>query len=174
MGIMANASIIPFASGNPIEMESAPSGISTFASVVSFGNFGFGTFIDANTVFTVNTNQSFIMPTDGVITSFSAFFSPTIIEFDLNVDITVWAQLFIAPPDTTDSREFTAIPGSIINLGTFTDSFPSNSVNTGVVSDLNFPISEESRLMVVFYSTSTQGALGPRIRGYASAGVSIV
>lgn len=125
-------------SGNTIDLTGAAGTVANFASVV---------------------------PRDGVITDFSAFFSVALGATLLSAP-TIRARLFKSQSPTSNIfEEVTTINlspplGLIVTVGQTT---------TGHAS-LNVPVTQGERLLVVFGASA---ALAVAVTGYASAGVAI-
>ncbi|MDO4283399.1 MAG: exosporium glycoprotein BclB-related protein, partial [Clostridia bacterium] len=168
---LSNA-IIPLASGDPITLTTNNEGVDGVASFISFGN---GTASNIALAPSLNLtsldNHSFSMPRDGVITGFAAYFS-TSTPLDLTgTTATITARIYRS--STTDNV-FTEIPGTVITLSpSISGIVPEGTAVRGIISNLNIPVSAETRLLVVFASRSVGDRFQNSIQGYASAGISL-
>jgi BclB C-terminal domain-containing protein len=185
MGIqISNGAIIPFASGTAFNVSTNQLGNTFFSATIGFGANGTG-FISEDT-FVINpsalsSNVAFPVPRNGTITDFSAFYSyfgPSNenSEIDFDVTVTVHAQMFAALPGTDT---FQALPDTLITFDTgITRNTPVGTTMHGIITDLSIPIVEETRLLTVFFSTSTStnqlSSLETDIRGFGSAGINIL
>ena len=185
MGIRkSNGTIIPLASGTTLSVSTNRFGNTFFSATIGFGANGTG-FISENQFFinpsALSPNVTFPVPRNGTITAVSAFFSYSgpsnennPIPFDLTV--TVHAQIFAAPPGTDT---FQALPETLVTFDTgITRDTPVETTMHGIIKDLSIPIIEETRLLTVFFATSTStnplGRLDTEIIGFGSAGINIV
>lgn len=163
--------IIPFSSGtDPAIITSVLAGAITVTSLIGFGTSTPGVAIVGNTLPLVGAalNEAFTVPRNGIITSLAANFSTTV-AVTLTAPATVTAQLFSAPIGT---NTFTAVPGAIVQLtpALSTGLVAIGTTASGIVT-LSEPVTAQTRLLMVFYSTST--AIAAAIIGNASAGVAI-
>ncbi|WP_342599175.1 hypothetical protein MHB48_17585 [Psychrobacillus sp. FSL H8-0483] len=185
MGIrLSNGAIIPLASGTTIEVSTNQFGNTFFSSTIGFGANGTG-FISEDTFFinpsALSPNVAFPVPRDGTITAVSAFYSYSgpsneNNEIDFDVTVTVHAQIFAAPPGTDT---FQALPDTLITFDTgITRNTPVETTIPGIIKDLSIPIVEGTRLLTVFFATSTRTIPTANLRtdiiGFGSAGINIV
>lgn len=157
--------IVPFASGIPITMINGRGG------AVGFGNSGSVDIIAGTiTIGTTNIqNFAYSMPRNGTVTSISAYFS-TVFEFTLVSPVTITAQLYIS---TTPNNTFTAVPGAVVTLTPALPIgiIPVGTITRGSITGLSIPITIETRMLIVFTSSTLPSGL--TVTGYASAGMSI-
>ena len=160
----------------PVAPTTLIGGLAGFPSVVGFGNSGtlptvLGTTIDLTGAAGLLANFSFSMPRDATITSISAYFSVTA-ALTLGIGtIDITAQLY---QSTTPDNTFSPIPGALVTLPPLSGliSIGDNvSANSG---PLSIPVTEGTRLLLVFSATSTGLAIAATAGGYASAGVNLV
>ena len=85
--------------------------------------------------------------------------------------ITVQAQLYSSPtPDNT----FTPIPGAVVTLvPSLTGVISIGSVSNGTTTGLSIPVTDQTRLMVVFSASATGISTTNTITAFTSAGVGI-
>ncbi len=183
-GDIGSGSIIPYATGPTGEMASLADGTPSTAMLVGFGNNISGISltatpgqIDISGGFGVYENFAYIISTDRVLTSMSAFFTPTGATggFIFNVGsptITVTAQLYQSTPP---NNIFTPISSAVVNMNWSYFDFFSGLSKYATVGPLNISITPQDRLLMVF-SLSLGGATGPLdaiIDGFGSAGINI-
>ncbi|GFZ33489.1 hypothetical protein CSC2_40150 [Clostridium zeae] len=164
-------SMIPFSSGLiPAVLSTVLLGAITTTSLIGFGTSTPGVAIVGNTLPLLGTtlSEAFTVPRDGLITSLAANFSTTA-ALTLTAPATVTAQLFSAP---IGSNTFTAVPGAIVQLKPdLTTGIVTIGTNASGIVTLSETVTAQTRLLMVFYATST--ALATVITGNASAGVAI-
>lgn len=175
-GVAAAGAIIPYSSGIPITMTTIAGGLVGIPSLIGFGASApsvgvLGATIDLTNAAGTLTNFAFSMPRSGTITSISAYFSVTTALSIVGSTLTITAQLYSSPtpnnifaPITGASVTLTPTLGGTINVG---------DLATGITSDLNIPITPQTRLLLVFSATASGTSLVNSIVGYASAGVTI-
>jgi BclB C-terminal domain-containing protein len=120
---------------------------------------------------TDTANQAEITPRDGTITSLSAYASTTNAMSLVGTTVTLSAQLYESPtPDDT----FTPIPGATVTLApAFTGVLAIGTVTNGTTTGLSIPVTDQTRLMVVFSATATGISLIQTVSAYADAGIGI-
>ncbi len=185
MGIQrSNGAIIPLASGTSIRVSTNPFGNTFFSATIGFGANGIGGIIDNEFLIipsALSPNVYFPVPRNGTITAISAFYSYSgpsneVIPIDFDVTVTVHAQIFAAPPGTDT---FQVIPDAMVTFDTgITRNTPVATTMHGITTELNIPIVEETRLLMVFFATSTRtnplALLEADIEGFGSAGINII
>ncbi len=173
-GDVGTGSIIPFASGLPISLTTIAGGLAGLPAFVGFGSSAQGLTLLDSTIDITNavgtlSNFAFQVPREGVITSFSAFFSTTAALSLIGTTVTVNAQIYqSAAPDNV----FSPIVGTLLTLTPpLTRVLSAGTLLNGVLTGLNILVTAQSRLILVF-SASASG-LNPvnTISGYASAGL---
>ncbi len=118
-----------------------------------------------------NLDESFSLPTDGTITSISAFFSATNALALVGTTVTVTAQIY---ESTTPDNTFTAIPGALVTLSpSLTGFIGVGTVSNGITTGLNIPVTAQTRLLLVFSASAAGLSLVNTISGYMSGGLSI-
>ncbi len=165
-------SVIPFASGSPISITTNSFGNPATVALLGFGNnisgvTPVGGNIDLATV--SNGNYAFSMPRDGTIKSISMFFSTTSGTTVGGSFANVNAQLYMSSPP---SNFFTPVASTLINVF-----YPPGPIAIGTFSynwnALSVPVTNQSRLLLVF-SISNPGGFVPLVmQGSASAGITI-
>lgn len=124
-----------------------------------------GTTIDLTGSATTLLNFAMVVPRDGVITHFSAFFSVAL-GATLLSQPSIIARVFKSQSPTSNlfdeiiSINLSPTLGPIINLG---DTYTGQT-------NVNIPVSQGERLLVVF---GVSAALAVAVTGYASAGIAI-
>ena len=171
-GVTGASTIIPYASGAPIVMTTLLGGLAGTTSAVGFGNSVAGISLGGSNIDgTLLSNMAFSVPRDGTITSISAFFSNTVALSLIGTSITINAQLY---QSTAPGNTFTAIPGAVVTLGPpMTGIIALGTVANGITTGLAIPVTEQTRLLLVYSATADGLALINTVTGYASAGVAI-
>ncbi|PWJ58057.1 BclB C-terminal domain-containing protein [Dyadobacter jejuensis] len=166
------STIIPYASGTPITMNTTVGGLTDNASVIGFGSSTSGiSLVGGNISAAFIPNMAFSMPRDGTITSISAYFSNTVAITLVGSTVTISAQLY---QSTTLNDLFTPVPGAIVTLApSLTGIVAIGSISNGITSGLNIPITAQTRLMLVFNISADGMSHIHVVTGYASAGVGI-
>jgi BclB C-terminal domain-containing protein len=114
---------------------------------------------------------AFSVPRDGTITSISAFFNLRTAMSLVGTTITVTGQVYVS---TTPDNTFTPVPGALVTLAPpLTGLVSIGTVSSGSVTGLSIPVTQGTRLMVVFSSTAAGVGLINSINGTYSAGVTI-
>ena len=137
---------------------------------------GFGFAVPGVTVLGVNIDivgldsVAFSMPRDGVITSISAYFSVTVGIGLPGSTVTVHAQLYSSP---TPNDTFTAVAGTDVAMTPFVSPILVGATTNGTLTGLNIPVTNQTRLLMVFFITSTGLNLVNTLVGLAGAGVNI-
>ncbi|MNO66584.1 hypothetical protein D3C76_573780 [compost metagenome] len=146
-------------------------------SLVGFGSSATGISLVGGNIDLTGTlagpiiNFAMSVPRSGVITSVSAYFSNTIALSLLGTTINVTAQLFQSSiPDNT----FTPIPGAFVPLPPMTGNIILGTHVSGATFGINFPVTAQTRLLMVFSATASGLDLINTVTGYASAGFTIV
>ena len=117
-------------------------------------------------------NFAFSVPRDGTITSIAAYFSNTVALALVGTTITLTAQLFSS---TTPDNIFTPIPGASVTLApALTGVVNLGDTSNGITTGLAIPVTEETRLLLVFSATADGVTLINVVTGYASGGITIV
>jgi len=130
------------------------------------GTISTGT-IDATDI----ADMAFSMPRDGTLTSVAAFFSTTVPAFFVGTTVTVHAQVYTS---TTPDNTFTLVPGTDVVLApALTGTVGTGTICNAILPGLSIPLTAETRVLVVFYITSTGASAINSVVGYASAGLAI-
>ena len=105
------------------------------------------------------------MPSDSPLISASAAQSL------VGTTVTVTAQLYESnTPDDT----FTPVPGAIVTLApALTGVLAVGTISNGTTTGLSIPVTNQTRMMVVFSATAAGITLINTIPGYANAGIGI-
>jgi BclB C-terminal domain-containing protein len=168
--------VIPYASGLPITLTTIAGGLVGTVATTGFGNSAEGISLTGGTIDLtggpgVLLNQAFSMPTDGTITSISAYFSTTIPLTLVASTVTITAQLF---ESTTPDNTFTPVPGAVVTLApALTGVLALGTISSGITTGLAIPVTEQTRLLMVFSATADGVDLINTISGYASGGLAI-
>ena len=175
-GIAGTGAIIPFASGLPVALTTIAGGLAGLPAFVGFGSNVQGLTVLGSTINITNaagtlSNFAFQVPRDGIITSFSAFFSTTAALSLVGSTVTVNAQIY---QSSTPNNVFSPIPGTLISLAPSLSGIISiGTLLNGALTGLNIPVTAQTRLMLVFSATASGLALVNTVAGYASAGLGI-
>ncbi|MDD3341640.1 MAG: exosporium glycoprotein BclB-related protein [Bacilli bacterium] len=144
------------------------------SSTIAFNGFQNGIIVLNGTIsFLLNLQTtSFSMPRNGTITSLAAYFTNTEIIGEAGSTIEITAQLY---QSTTPDNNFTAIPESLITLAPVINMPLAQGENFhGIVTNMNANVAAETRLLLVFTATVTDGVqLSTSITGYAGGGLTI-
>jgi BclB C-terminal domain-containing protein len=169
-------SIIPFASGLPIEMTTIAGGIPGTGGLVGYGNSTSGVSLTGGTIDLtggpgVLLNYAFSMPRDGTITSMSAYFSSTTALALIGTTITINEQLYCS---TTPDNVFTAVPGANVTLApSLTGVIAVGTIGSGMTTGLSIPVTAQSRCVPVFSVSAGGISLVNTVQGYVSGGLVI-
>ena len=175
-GTNGAGAIIPYASAYPITMISNPNDGSVYSvAIIGFGNSSVARIYPtiSGTIDTTSGpyNFAFSMPRDGTITSLSAFFSTSTGLTLVGTTIKVTAQVYTS---TTPDNIFTPVPGAIVTLApALTGVLAPGTISNGIVNGLNIPVTEQTRVLVVFSITSAGVTVENVVSGFASAGLTI-
>lgn len=171
------SSIIPFASGFPITLETSSNKNPGTSSFIGFGTSATGLPKINNTINITNlagtkTNFAFSIPRPITIKSISAFFSTTSTLSLIDTFVTVKATLYNSNykdnnffPITETSVSLTPVLTSVVLMG---------HICNGAKNGLNISIDANTRLMLVFSAEATGISLKNTINGYASSGIEIL
>jgi len=170
------STIIPYSSGTPVTMTTIAGGLAGTGALIGFGSnaptsTSIGATIDLTGAAGTNLNYAFIMPTDGTLTSISAFFSSTSALALVGSTVTITAQLYYSAPSSSSpfipaNNTFTPFPGAIVTLApALTGISAIGSISDGITSGLSIPITAGTRLLMVFSSTSAGLSLINTING---------
>ncbi|WP_308018569.1 hypothetical protein [Bacillus sp. SRB3LM] len=85
--------------------------------------------------------------------------------------MTITAQLYSS---TTPGNIFTPIPGALVNVAlALTGAVALGAISNGITTGVSIPVTEETRLLLVFSTTAAGLSLINIITGYAIGGVRI-
>jgi BclB C-terminal domain-containing protein len=173
-GAQGAGAILMSGSGTPSVMTTIAGGLTGTVSElppegtgVTNGVTPSGSIIDT----TNSTNQAETMPRDGTITSLSAYASTDTAMSLVGTTVTLTAQLYeSSTPDDT----FTPIPGAIVTLApAFTGVLAIGTTTNGTTTGLSIPVTDQTRLMVVFSATAAGLTLINTVGANTGAGVGI-
>jgi BclB C-terminal domain-containing protein len=172
-GSAGAGAIIPFASGTPVTLTTSATGGAATVGLIGFGSSTDGISVSSGVIDLTASdggpNYAFSMPVNGTITSIAAYFSTSTV-LSLTGTVTIEAQLYSS---TTPDNTFTAIPGAFVALSpTFTSVIAPSNAN-GITTGLSIPVTEQTRLLMVFSCSATGATAADTVTGYASAGISI-
>jgi len=160
--------LIPFASGSPITLGTAPSAFIRNIGLVGFGNSGNATAFDSDGVVSISNgpNFAFVVPSSGIITNISGFFSST----SNGVPITLICRVYIS--FGVNSNFFTSVPGGSVTLTpSYQSTTPAGTIASGTQSGFNIPVTAGTRILLVVSGIDAPSA---SISGYFSGGVNMV
>lgn len=173
-GATAGGAIIPFSSGaTPVNLTTVLGGIAGSVAAVGSGS---------NTPVVLNggiidltgstSNVAFVVPRNGTITSLSGFFANTAALSLIGTNLTITGQLYQSIDPL--SNIFVPVPGTMINLNPgLTGIVSVGQTLSGSLSGLAVPVTQGTRLMMV-YSISTSGlSVAQNISGTISGGLNI-
>lgn len=162
--------IIPFASALPIELSTILNGVAGTYSFVGFGSSAKGATALGDMINFSVTNYAFCMPKASTISAISAYFDTTVALSLLGTNITVRAELYFS-----DTNCFRVLPDAFVDLSpTLNGIINIGSQVKGTRSGLNIPVSEGTRLLMIFSVRASGLSLVNSVLGFASAGVAIV
>ncbi len=166
-----NMTLIPFASGTPINVTTFTEGASENGTIVSFGSCITNVNVTGDIDITGNENLAFSMPFEGILTSLAAYFYLTEASIPNPFGkLTLVARIYQAKKL---SNVFTPVKGTKLNID-----FDTNILLPGLVlfkaRDLEVPIKKRTRLLLVFSITDGAGDVAISVSGFASAGLQIV
>jgi BclB C-terminal domain-containing protein len=173
--VQAAATIIPYASGLPVTVNTLLTGLASTGAIIGFGSSVSGISLTAADIDItggtgINTNFGFTAPRGGTIKSISGFFSVSAGVNLLGASVTVKAHLYKS--SSINSNIFTQVPGAEVTIGTpYTALVTVGSTRSGILSGLNIPFNAQDRFLLVFYSNSN--SVITTLNGYASAGIAI-
>jgi BclB C-terminal domain-containing protein len=176
VGPSGAGAIIPFASGQPVSVNTIAGGLSGQGALIGFGSSGqtpanLGGSIDLTGGPGINLNFAFSVPRDGTITSMTAYFSNTTALALIGSSITLSGQLY---QSTTPDNVFTPIAGAVATLApALTGIVANGQVSSGTVTGLSIPVTTGTRLLFVGSATAAGLSLINTTPGYWSAGVAI-
>lgn len=164
--------IIPFSSGEPITLTTNNENVDGVPSFIGFGGSFAGTMaLQPDINMALINNHSFSMPRDGKIDSLTAYFSTTIPTDLTNTNVTISARLYSS---STPDNIFHEIPNTTVTLTpNLTGSVPIGTIVKATISNLNIPITTETRVLLVFAAKSVGDRFQNSIIGYASGGLGI-
>lgn len=167
-----SAAVVPFASGEPVTLTTNNENTEGVPSFVGFGGSSAGNqSLQPTLDMALIDNHAFSIPRNSIIESLTAFFSTTIPTDLTNTFVTISARLYKS--DTPDNN-FEEIPGTLITLTpSITGQVPVNTVVRGTLSNLNIPVTTETRLLFVFSARSEGERFQNSIIGYASGGLGL-
>jgi len=141
--------------------------------LIGFGNSTSGVTLTGTTIDLTGAagtllNFAFSVPRDGTITSIAAYFSTTAALSLIGSTITITAQLYSS---TTPDNIFSPIPGTIVTLApALTGIIAVGNTSNGITTGLSIPVTQQTRLVMVFSTTAAGLSLLNTVAGYASAG----
>ena len=175
-GPAGSSTIIPFASGQPLNVTTIAGGLPGTGALLGFGNgvdgvSFLGPTIDLTGGPGTSMNFAFNMPRNGTITSISVYFSSTNALSLIGTTVSLTGQLY---QSTTPDNTFTAIPGAMVTLApAMTGVLATGTVSNGITTGLAIPVTAQTRLLFVGSATATGLSLIDTVQGYWSAGVAI-
>jgi BclB C-terminal domain-containing protein len=164
---------IPFASGSPVAMLSAPDGQGGTASLVGFGNSADGVTVEGGTIdLAAAPDMAFSLPEDGRIASFAAHFSLTEPLSLGETAVTVTVRLYQSP---APGNRFTPVPSAALSLSPrVTGTAGAGTVCSGSLNHLSIPLARGTRLLTVCTAEKTYGnGETVAVTGYLSAGLAV-
>lgn len=164
--------IIPFSSGEPITLTTNNENVDGVPSFIGFGGSFAGTMaLQPSINMALINNHSFSMPRDGKIDSLTAYFSTTIPTDLTNTNVTISARLYSS---STPDNVFNEVPNTTVTLTpNLTGNVPIGTIVKATISNLNIPITTETRILLVFAAKSIGDRFQNSIIGYASGGLGI-
>lgn len=169
-GVDGIGAILPYASGAPVAITGLAGNLLGTSAAIGMGssmaNILFsGSTIDLTGAVGTVANFATVVPRDGTITDFSAFFSVALGATLLSAP-TIRARLFKSQSPTSNLFDEVAA----MNLSPTLNLIVTVGQTCTGQESLNIPVSQGERLLVVF---GASGTLAVAVTGYASAGVAI-
>jgi BclB C-terminal domain-containing protein len=169
-GPAGSSAIIPFSSGTPVILTTGASGTPRTLGLVGFGHNALGVLSPGTLSLPGPIALAFPLPRGGIITSVAACFSIMSAQNLPDTSITVTAQLYTCEPA---GDCFAPLAGTAVNLSSPTGSISAGDIISGISDDLSVPISEQTRLLMVYSATAAGVSPIATIAGYASSSVAI-
>lgn len=153
-------------------MTTIAGGLVGTVSQIGFGASQTGLSLSGGALDLTNTGQmAFSMPRDGTITSITAYFSSSASLALVGTTVTITAQLYSSD---TPSDIFTPVPGAVVTLAPpLTGILAIGTTSSGLTSGLSIPVTEQTRLVMVYSITAAGVSLINTVNGYATGGVAI-
>lgn len=175
-GAAAGGAIIPFASGStPVALTTVAGGLAGTGSAIGFGSnaqnilIGNGAQIDPTGT---NNNFAFVVPRTGTITSLSGSFTNTTAVSAIGSTLIITGQLYQSQDPM--SNTFIPVPGATITLTPdFTGVVSIGQTAIGTQDGLNIPVTQGTRLMMVYFMTAQGLSLVQTLNGTISGGLNI-
>lgn len=169
-GVDGIGAILPYASGLPVAITGLAGNLLGTSAAIGMGSSAASVVFSGSTISLTGSastllNFATVVPRDGTITDFSAFFSVALAATLLSAP-TIQAKLFKSNSPTSNTfseiAAFNLSPslGLVVTLG---ETCVGNQ-------SLNIPVLQGERLLVVF---GTSSSLAVAVTGYASAGIAI-
>ncbi|MGO4548335.1 exosporium glycoprotein BclB-related protein [Paenibacillus sp. 2TAB23] len=163
------SAIIPFSSGDAVNLTTILGGLKGTGALVGFGSsVSNAAFIGGTIDITNGKNFAFVMPRSGTITSLNAFFSSSNAIALIGTTVTLSAQLY----EANSSNSFIPV-GPEVLLTPYTGIVSVGSIVEGENNSMSISVEKGNRYMLVFSATATGIGLINTISGYASAGIEI-
>jgi BclB C-terminal domain-containing protein len=173
------ASILMQGAGTPANMTTVsggPSGNGTEIPVAGIGlltvvSVGGGAIDTTGSASSPPTNMAESLPQDGTITSISAYASTTTAQSLIGTTVTLKAQLW---ESTAPNNIFTPVPGAVVTLApALTGVIALGTVSNGVTTGLSIPVTNQTRLMIVYSATAAGLNLTDSIDAYITSGLGL-
>ncbi|CAH1059381.1 hypothetical protein [Paenibacillus pseudetheri] len=120
------------------------------------------------------------VPVSLVLLEILALQSHLLLHQQLVNNLTNYRALLVQPAmaqlyqSATSNNTFTPIPGAIVPLPSITGTIILGTFVSGITNGINFAVTPQTRLLMVFSATATGLTLVNTVTGYASAGFTIV
>lgn len=169
-GVDGVGAILPYASGAPVAITGLVGNILGTSAAIGMGSSSTNLLFSGSTIDLTGAagtvlNYATVVPRDGQITDFSAFFSVALGATLLSAP-TIRARLFKSRSATSNIFDEVAA----FNLSPTLNLVVTVGQTCTGHQDLNIPVTQGERLLVVFGASA---ALAVAVTGYASAGVAI-
>lgn len=163
----SSGSLIPFSSGSTVFLSSTGTE-SVFGAIVAFGRNVSDVPITGSITDSQFFNLAFSVSGNYILTDIAANFTLT---GEVSLPLTpvqISAQIYIS---TAPNNTFSPLPQATVNFPTINAATPSGEVLEASVANLSIPIPANSRLLLVFYETTSFDEGITNVLGYASAGI---
>jgi len=174
-GTSGGGSFVPFASGLPVRLSTAGTGLEQVA-LLGFGSARgnmpkIGNTVDLRAGPDLNTNMAFTLATDRELRAISGSFCTVDSTQFIDTAVTVNADLYEATPDDTIFR---IVPGSNVQLlPSLTGPVAAGRCISGRQDGLRVPLRARFKYMLVFSLKAVGRTLDQSIDGFAGGGTDL-
>jgi BclB C-terminal domain-containing protein len=165
------STIIPFASGSPISLTTDISGNPATGALIGFGASTNNHIVTNPIATNLAAHFALSVPRSGTIESISAHFTSNFAASIPGFAVDIIAELY---KSTNSDDSFTAVAGSLVNVGNYSNVILVGATSNGIVSGMNAQVNAGDRLLLVFYLKATGSTyMASFVSGLVGAGISI-